>query len=146
MVSGVRVTTVSEAFARFQFKNYREKWRNTFAYKKVHGSSAPLPLKKTDVGYEKFKALYSDNTIGQVKGAGWSHDAFSQFNKYIIDIHDFRKEDKKKDWRKHRLALSLIQGKYEIDVSVTPKKKKRKTDATVVTPITPREDIIQIRE
>ena len=44
------------------------------------------------------------------------------------------------------MALSLVQGKYEIDVSATPKKKKRKTDATVVTPITPREDIIQIWE
>ena len=35
---------------------------------------------------------------------------------------------------------------YATKETSAPKKKKRKTDATVVTQITPREDIIQIRE
>jgi len=147
--TGTRIPIVGEAFARLQFKNYRNKWQNTFDFKAEHGSRAPLPLKKSDELFDKFKAVYSDNTVGQVKGAGWSPAAFSQFNSYIRDIKETRDKDKQAGWAMHRLALVLTKTKYGITtMTATPKKRKRKRPITPCTgtPIPSREDIIIVEE
>ena len=102
-------------------------------WKKEHGS-APMPRGK-DVG-DEWKALYSDQCDGAIKGGGWSQEGIKGFNELIILVEAIRAEDAGHKWRRHRYALSAIR-KFKGIAGANKgenKKLKRKKKRGPVTP------------
>jgi hypothetical protein len=129
MVEGKKVPYVSqesEGFGRLLFENCREKWMHTLPHKCADESWTVPPLKKKDESTHKYHATkYSDSNTGQVKGSGWSPEAYIALGNHIEVIKKFRKEDKKKKWKTHRFCKKIIRTKLDVTAKKHDKKRKR---------------------
>ena len=85
----VYVTKTTEAFGLLQFENSRERWLETFKWKKAnpHLKRAPqYSTKKPETHI--FKSKWSDDTLG--KGSGWNKEAYKVFMIRVKHVGDFR--------------------------------------------------------
>lgn len=144
-VQKVCVTITSEAFARLMYVNCRDKWINTFEYKKKNGEKAVIPNTKVDKETVKYQGKWSDTMTGRVKGAGWNPACKKVFNAYISDISDTRSKDEAEGWIKHKLARNLVRERYNITEDAPSKKRKRRKEQSMVAEVEEdEEDIIEI--
>lgn len=124
----VLVTITSEGFGLFLFENGREKWKNTFEYKKANGKKAKIPMGKQE-GADKYRGKYSETNDGQVKstnGGGLKKEAIAALNSHIREVRSFREEDKSKGWQKHSIGKKLIREKHGIEEDSPPSKRRRR--------------------
>ena len=140
--SRVRIHTVTEAYAMFQYENYWRAWWKIFDLKDEHGPKAAIPKKKSDPNYRDFKAKYSDNMVGQVAGGGWSPQAKLALNEIIRNIAASRAEDCQHGWQRHKCARHLVREKHKCNGDTATPAKKRKCTDIVSPPNLTHEDII----
>ena len=125
--TGPCVTIVTEAFGILLFMNCHGKWQAMHALKKQYGTDAKIP--KGKLAEIEFKAIFSDQSDGQVQGGGWAPEAVVELNKQIQRIRAVRLEDGANKWEKHRYALNLLRaqkGITETTVAATLKMKRKK--------------------
>lgn len=116
----VAVTVTSEAFGILIFANCRNKWLNTFAYKKIHGPRVAVPNDP-----EKYAGKFTDSNVGQVKYGGWSEEGYTLFEGYKKKIMEFRTAQKEEGNKVYKNALSIVRAALKI--TDAPKSKKRKS-------------------
>ena len=122
----VCVTKTTEAFGLLQFENSRERWLETFKWKKANPQMKRAPqysTKKPET--HKFKSKWSDDSFGQ--GSGWNKEAYKVFMKRIEHVGKFRAEEVRLGSPKMRFGRSLVKKKHGIDESETsaPTGKRR---------------------
>jgi hypothetical protein len=135
VVDGKRVNYVtkeSEAYARLMFENCRDKWMHITKQKLKNPKWVIPTLNKDDDSTHKYHTTkYSDKSCGQVKGGGWSPEAFAALTKHIKDVKAFREQDKVDGWKIHKLCKELIRVEMDItdDKFLDNKRKRNKARA-----------------
>ena len=130
-VNGVKkpipvVSKESEAFGLFLFENCRSKWMHIVP-EKVKNKKFEIPKysKEDNETHKCHKTEWSDKNSGQVKGAGWTPDAFDAFNGCITYIHQLRKADKANGNKIHQYCKDLIREELGITGDKPSSKRKR---------------------
>jgi hypothetical protein len=125
------VTIPSEAFGWVVMANCRSKWLAVLELRK-HNSDAKIPAyDDQDPNTAIYHTtLWSDSKSGQIKGGGWDPEAYKRFNKYMTNIHHFRTEDQKAEWKMHLFAKDLVRELHGITaVAKTSKRKRQNKEA-----------------
>jgi hypothetical protein len=117
-LDGIRVPIVameSEAFGRLMFENCRDKWIHIVP-EKIKNDKWEIPSfdKKDKTTHKYHHTKYSDKNARQVKGAGWSPQAFDDLSQYITDVKAFRKEDRGNGNAIHKLCKDLIREEMKV--------------------------------
>ena len=123
---GAHVTKESEALGLIIVENCYEKWTHIVPEKAKDDEWVIPAFKKSDRSTHKYhKTKWSDGRTGQVKGCGWSPEAYNALHQSIISVKKVRKDDRSNNWKKMKRALDLVKTDHGIPLEQKTKKRKR---------------------
>ena len=128
------INVLTEAFGQVQYENSREKWIETFKWKREHkfssGKDRKVPqYNKTDPSTFRFKAKWSDSAVGQ--GTKWDCDqACATLEMRQETISKWRKNDAAQGYIPQNLAVKISRKALDWDAKEAKlaKKGKRKLE------------------
>ena len=122
------VTKESEAFGAIVVENCYSKWQHIVPEKVKDNSWKCQDYDKHDSTTHKWhNTRWSDGRNGQVKGQGWSNEAYDELNAAIRRVKAFRKQDKANKWAGLQACLQVVKAANDIPLDADgPAKKKRK--------------------
>jgi hypothetical protein len=125
----VCVTITSEAYGLLVYENCRDKWLEIFKWRDLQPKGkklSPPTYKPSDSETHKFKAKWSDSSIGQ--NTGWHTDAYKRFAVIMQQIKAFREQDEANGKTAQINGRKLIRSVHGVkdEEEEEPPKKKRK--------------------
>ena len=134
----IAVTKECEAFGAIVVENCYPKWKHIIP-EKVKDDRWKIPefVKEDKTTHKWYDTRWSDGRNGQVKGQGWSNEAYEELNVAIKRVKNFRKQDKANKWAALKACLVEVKkaNNIALDAEGPAKKKRKKSKADEPPPV-----------